>query len=494
MTPVDLLVICGYLLLVLIVGLRASGRSESTPDLLLAGRSISTRAVLFSLLATELSAATFISVPQFAYQRHSWAYLQFGLGALLAKIVLSRSLIPLYHRLGVKTVYGLIAKSFGGGAQRSTAVAFVVGRILASGVRLYIAAIAFSAVTHFSTGTSILICTAIAGTYSLVGGIRSVIATDAVQAVVFIGGALAMIWVAVGMIPGGAAQFFDWSGQQDAMQIFFWSGTSTAEGVSFLPAWLSEAMIFPAALIGGFFLTMATHGTDHDMVQRLLSARDDRSAGRALVASGIINLPVTALFLMVGSAIACNWNLTPPDFAIDPDRVVPTFALQQLPSGLLGLVLAGLLAAAMSSLDSAICAISAAWTVDVLQRESRDSVKTMRIVSLVVTVLLAISAGGFALLMEKQWAAADDLISLALSSMTIIYGALLGVFLCAAFLPGRGSSGSSKVALLCGSSVGALLFLQKAIFGSVIIAWPWWIVITTPLTVLICSVQRRRSA
>ena len=230
MSSLDWLVIGGYLALVLIIGLRVSRRSDSADDLLLAGRGLGPTAVMLSLIATELSAATFIGVPQNSFDQMSWYYLQFAFGALIAKVLLSRTLVPLYHRLGVKTVYGLIEHSFGPVAWRGTALAFVVGRILASGVRLYLAAIAFSALTQLSMEFSVLICASIAGTYAGIGGIRSVIATDVIQGGVFIVSALALLSVAVASIPGGVETFLDWMSQTDSTQIIFWPSEVAHQG------------------------------------------------------------------------------------------------------------------------------------------------------------------------------------------------------------------------------------------------------------------------
>ena len=238
---------------------------------------------------------------------------------------------------------------------------------------------------------------------------------------------------------------------------------------------------------------MATHGTDHDMVQRLLTCKDGRSAGRALVFSGILNIPLTVLFLLLGTALACSSAFTPPDTLIDSQDVVPLFARDHLPSGLLGLFVAGLLAAAMSSLDSAICAISATWSVDVLQKQTKNQPRSIRIIAVIITALLALTAMGFSWFQQRGWSATEDLVTLALSSMTIIYGALLGVFLCAAFLPRRGSGRSAVAGLIVGTVVGLALFFQKPLLGieDVWIAWPWWIVLSAPLTAGICAIEPR---
>lgn len=479
-----------YALSVLIVGIRASGGVGGGEDPLLARRNVPVGAVFASLVATELSAATFIGVPDSAIRNASWAYLQFAAGALLAKWLLARTLVPLYHSLKVVTVYGLIDGRFGREARRATAMTFIVGRVIASGVRLYIAALAFGIVSGIPLEVTIFLCAIIAGAYSMRGGIKSVIWTDVLQGGVLLCGAFIVLGVLLWKIDGGVVGLANWIRDTGNAQVIFFPTVGGPEGSRWGDL-LGNASLFPTALIGGFFLTLATHGTDHDMVQRLLTTRDSKGAGRALITSGVINLPLTALFLLLGTGIACLWQMQPPGFDTSEDnRVFPLFVLHQIPSGLRGLVLAGLFAAAMSSLDSALCAISSTWTVDIREvPEGGSRARSVRVGTGVLVMVLAITACAFGWLEESEWSPAGDLVSLALSAMTIVYGGLLGVFLCAAFFPRRGNSGTAIGGLVVGGALGFGLFLQKMILGvdEPLIAWPWWIVITSSISLSICA-------
>lgn len=349
MSDFDYIVIALYAGLVLGIGLWAARGRTAPQDLLLGRRTVPGWAVLLSMIATELSAATFIGVPVAAYAGN-WSYLQLAFGSLLGKLVLARWVIPLYHRLEVVTVYGFLESSFGPQTRRAAAAAFAAGRILASGVRLFIAALAFSLVSDQSLESTIVACGVLAIGYTRIGGIRSVIWTDALQGAVFVLAACALLW-SVTNVDGGITAVFDWGTARGKTTIFQWTPLFT----------LSTSLGFGTALIGGFFLTLATHATDHDMVQRLLTTRSGGAGGRALVGSGLLNFPLSLMFLFVGTGIAYQYASLPAYDITATDQILPTFALHELPAGARGLVFAGLLAAAMSSLDSAICAIATTW-------------------------------------------------------------------------------------------------------------------------------------
>jgi SSS family transporter len=450
-----------------------------------------TWAVLGSMVATELSAATFLGVPDAAYHG-SWSYLELAFGALLGKLAISIRVIPLYHRLGVVSIYELLAQRFGPRAQRAASICFIAGRLMASGVRLFIAALAFAVVTGASIGVAIIACGVVAGLYTRAGGIRSVIWTDVLQAGVFLAGALALLGAAAATAVGGLDTILAWGAQHGRIEVF--SG----------PPWLSlsDTRPFGTALLGGFFLTLATHGTDHDMVQRLLTTRGGRAGGLALTGSALLNFPLTLLFLLVGTGIAYSHAMSPPVAELaEAGRVVPTFALAALPAGLRGLVFAGLAAAAMSSLDSAICAIATSFTVDlsaagitgspaeVAGRTRRASVWAS---GGLIAAALAMAAYHAAVTgASNESGPTISLVEFALSAMTILYGGLLGVFGVAVLTRRAGSESGALVGLAAGSLVGLALFLHPLLLGRTLLAWTWWIplaaAVSATLTVVVPS-------
>lgn len=490
MNTLDAIVMGSYVALVVAVGLLAGRRHETAGDWLLGSRQLPVTLVLLSMVATELSAATFLGVPHAAFVG-DWSYLQFALGAMLGKMLVASVAIPLYRRLGLVTVYGLLEDRFGPRARRAAAACFVVGRILASGVRLFIAALALSVVTETDLWLSVTLCGVAAGGYTLFGGIRSVIWTDALQAFVFLAGAFAVLWIASAAHPDGLGGILEWAAAGQRTQILhprpFFS--------------LSDARALGVGIIGGFFLTLATHGTDHDMVQRLLTTRRARGGSIALVGSALLNFPLTALFLCVGTALAWyaahHLGFSPED----PSRIVPWFAMHVLPAGLRGLVFAGILAAAMSSLDSAICAISATWVVDVRPKPAageRDTARRSRMTSVGVTVALVVAAMGMDAYRKglEPGGGAFSLVDLALSAMTILYGGLLGVFAVAVASPRRRGDRGALAGLAMGACVGITLFLHPLATGSAVIAWPWWIPIASTaaaVTTLVAGDRRARS-
>jgi len=472
LTGLDWLVIAGYGLTVLAIGVAVQRGHATAADLLVGRRSIPLWAVLCSMIATELSAATFLGVPDAGYGQ-SWSYLELAFGALLGKLVLSLYVIPLYHRIGAVSIYELLAQRFGLREQRAAAMCFIGGRILASGVRLFIAALALSVATDASIGLTIAACGVVAGLYTWAGGIRSVIYTDALQAAVFLAAAGALVVGAAGLVDGGVPAILDWGLEQGATRVFVG------------PPWvsLSDSRPLGTAVVGGFFLTLATHGTDADMVQRLLAARGGRQGGAALLGSALLNFPLTMLFLFVGTAIACVHATVPAAAAAaEAGRVVPAFALAVLPAGLRGLVFAGIAAAAMSSLDSAICAIATTWCIDVAPARGReDLAPRVRRAAGAVTALLIASAIGMAAYhahvssIRAGDAAPLSLVELALSAMTILYGGLLGVFAVAVLDRRDGSETAAVAGLAVGAAIGLGLFLHPVLLDRTWLAWTWWI-------------------
>ncbi len=483
MSVFDYAAIATYLALILVIGIRAGRDRSSASDLLLGARSMPTWAVFLSMVATELSAATFISVPAFAYTG-DWRYLEFAFGALAGKWVVAQWVIPRYHELGLVTVYGVLGNRFGRDTQRNAALAFAIGRVLASGVRLFIAALAFSVVTQLPLESTIVICGVVAVIYTMIGGIGSVIWTDVVQGLVFIVAALVLLVALDTKIDGGLMQIWNWGSETGRTRIFYWE------------PWLSlnSSTSFATAFVGGFFLTLATHSTDHDMVQRLLTTRDGRSGGRALLASGFFNFPMSALFLFIGSGIAFATLGSPVYESVQSKEILPLFALHELPTGARGLVFAGLFAAAMSSLDSAICSIATTWVVDIRPspgiKSLEDSIPTrMRRACVGTGCALILAAIAMAMYFRHMEASEGglSLIEFALSSMTILYGGLLGVFARAIFIDRPGRDDRASLGLALGCLVGLVLFLHPILLGRTLIAWVWWLPISASISVAVSS-------
>ena len=490
--PLDHVVVVLYGAAVLWIGLRAGRASRTSDELLLAGRNLPAWAAFGSLVATELSAATFLGVPHAAY-RGDWTYLELAFGALAGKLLLAAFVIPRYHALGIATVYGFVEDRYGPLARRSAALCFVVGRVVASGARLFIAALAVSVVLGVDSRLAIVALGVVAGLYTAFGGLRAVVATDLLQGAVLLLAAAGSLAVLGSAIPGGWSEILGWASEAERTRVFVLD-----------PLFASDsARPFGVAFVGGAVLTLATHATDHDMVQRLLATRDGRAGGRALAGSALANFPVTLLFLLLGTGLARFYADGAAYDVSDTARIVPLFALHELPAGLRGLLFAGLFAAAMSSLDSAICAIAATWVVDVARGPASGPALAVRIrwVSAGACALLVVAAAGIAAyhaaLESAPGPGALSLVELALSSMTVLYGGLLAVF--AVGWASREPRGDRPglVGLAVGAGVGLALFLHPIFAGRVVVAWPWWIPISSLISsvaVMACGRARRRPA
>jgi len=472
-TPVnslDLAVLGLYAAVLLAVGLGTARGHQTSQDLTLGGHRLPVWAVLLSMTATELSAATFIGVPQASFAGN-WSYLQLAVGALLAKIWVARAVIPRYHAERLVTVYGFLTQRYGQKAGRAASLSFIGGRVLASGARLFIAALAFSLVANVSINSAIIIAGALAAGYTLAGGIRSVVYTDVLQGAVFLTAALGLLVTIAVLAPGGLWEVWNWGQDTSRTQIFQLSPFFS----------ISRSDALGTALIGAFFLTLATHSTDHDMVQRLLTTRDGASGGRALLGSAWINFPLTFLFLAIGTGIAFVYSGQSAHPHADSSQIVALFAWHELPSGVRGLVFAGLFAAAMSSLDSAICAIGTTWVTDVWPGpQSADHAlhaSSLRWASAVFSGILILSALLMAAYHDhlSRTPNAPNLVEFALGTMSILYGGLLGVFGVAFLTRSRGSEHSALAGLAIGTLAGMLLFLHPVVMGQTHIAWTWWI-------------------
>lgn len=508
---IDWGVIAAYAAVVLWIGVRAGRGRQTSEDLFLGGRRIPAWAALCSMVATELSAATFIGVPEFSYDGNWW-YLQYAFGTFAARVVLATWFLSLYYRLRLVTVYGFLDQRFGRRAQLCSSWFFVAGRIFASGARLYIAALAFATVTGFSMQWAIVFAGVLASAYTLAGGIRAVIWTDTLQGAVFLVSAGVCLAVAVTKSGLGLEQI--WSAASEAGRTRVWhlpaiftEGTSAEETWAWLGAcwdgfranYLESDRSLVVAILGGFFLTMATHGTDQDMVQRLLTTRDSRQGGRALIGSGVLIFPIVSLFLLLGVALAAFYAAKGSTVGYEISsaaKILPQFVYHEVPAGLRGLVFAGLFAAAMSSMDSALNSLATTWIVDI-RRSTRDgagAARTIRWATLVFAAFLILAALFCSYLKDWYDARPDapplNLITLALSTMTMVYGSLLGAFLCGLVTRTRGNDTSVFWGMIVSGAIGVFLFAQQPLFGHTYVVWPWWIIIGTLVSFTIGALGR----
>jgi SSS family transporter len=465
LAPLDFLLLLGYALIVALIGWRAArNRPQDTGEFLLASRSIGWLPVALSIVATAASALTFIGVPGAGFQGNL-GYVQFGLGSLVARCLVAALLLPAFYAGRVTTVYELLGQRFGPLSHASGTLFFLVTRLLASSVRLLGVGIAISVVLQVPLPAAVSGIALLAVLYTTLGGIRAVIWTDVVQFGLLVGAPLVALWVIVGALPGGLGQLWDLGQEAGKFQVFDWSFDPT------------NANAFPAAFLGGLCLSLAAFGTDHDLVQRMLTCRSLRGSQRAIILTGIFDFPMSFLFLGLGVALFVFYQVFPaPEVAAlvaegKPDYVFPHFIVAALPAGLRGLLLAALLAAAMSSLDSAMTALSSSAVVDLyrpLLRAGETNPRQELWISRFLVIGFALALVTLALAFKRS----ENILWVGLKIGTFTYGSLLGVFL-TAVTGRRGTDWGNLVAMFSGLMVVALLYAYSPL------AWEWFIVAGT---------------
>ena len=497
MTFFDWLVIAAYLGGTIAFGMWLGRKQDDLEDYFLGGRGIPWWAALLSLVATEISAATFLGAPEQGYVR-DMTYMQFSIGTICARFVLAALFLGAFYHFRVYTVYGFLTLRFGDATRATMAGVFLLGRLFASGARLFIAAIAINVATGLDMSTSILILGAVAIVYTWFGGIKAVIWTDVVQAVVLLSGGVIAVFSLLQQIPLPLGEIVDELAAAGKFRIFD-TTWSTPDGE---PAAFFNAYHLLPAVIGGFFLTMATHGTDHDMVQRLLTCKESADGKRSMWLSGFIGVAVTLLFLFVGQLLFAYVNHLPPGHSMlevaeqlrgagKNGHFFLHYIVEVLPAGITGLVLAAVFAAAMSSLDSALSAMTATFVTDFYQpffKGDGDAAHYLRVARL-ATGAIGLLLVGTSLLVVYYYEAnpETDLLSIALGVMTFFYGALLGVFLCGFLFRSRGNSLSNAVGAALSIAVIVYIKYQTSV------AWPWFIVVGTLITLAVALVGRTAS-
>jgi SSS family transporter len=454
----DLAIIALYLVGITLFGLRFRKRQRSLRDYFLAGRDIPWWAIALSIVAAETSTLTVISIPGLAYDTNL-TFLQLVMGYVVGRVVISFVLLPHYFRGDLYTAYELIERRFGRGLRSLTAGLFLLTRTAAEGVRVYAVSIVVAIALGTGEVASIAIITVLTLIYTFEGGLAAVIWTDVVQTVIYVAGTLVGLWTILHLVPGG------WNAIHVAA-----AGAGKLQVFDFTPSfWIPYS--FWAGLIGGAFLTTASHGTDQLIVQRLLAARSQKQSVTALLASGVAILFQFALFLMVGVMLWAYYRVPSATFG-KPDRIYPTFIVSRMPHGISGLLIAAILAAAMSNLSAALNALSSSSIMDFYlpfrpQADERTRMRLSRLSTFVWALLLFALA---VLSLHKV----GRVIEVGLRIASVAYGALLGVFLLGV-LTRRANQRGAMAGMLFGFSVELYLWGTR-------VPWTWWVMIGTMVT------------
>src|ERR1700730_3716853 len=455
----DFAIIALYLAGITLFGLRFRKKQRTLRDYFLAGRDIPWWAIALSIVAAETSTLTIISIPGLAYDTN-FTFLQVVMGYVVGRVVISFLLLPHYFRGDLYTAYELIERRFGRGLRSVTAGLFLLTRAAAEGVRVYAVSIVVAIALGTGEVASIAIITGLTLIYTFEGGLAAVIWTDVVQTAIYVGGTLVGLWTILHLVPGGWAAIHVAAANAGKLQVF-----------NFTPSfWIPYT--FWAGVIGGAFLTTASHGTDQLIVQRLLAARSQRQSVTALLSSGVAILFQFGLFLMVGVMLWAYYRVPSANFG-RADRIYPTFIVSQMPHGISGLLIAAILAAAMSNLSAALNSLSSSSIMDfyLRLRPQADERKQMRL-SRLSTLMWALLLFGLAVLSLHK---VGRVIEVGLQIASVAYGALLGVFLLGV-LTRRANQRGAMVGMLFG--FGVELYLWRWSY----VPWTWWVMIGTVVT------------
>lgn len=471
----DLVLVVVYLAGITLFGLRFRKTSErSLRSYFLADRNLPWWAIALSIVAAETSTLTIISVPGLAFTG-DFGFLQLALGYLLGRIVICVLFLPRYFRGELMTAYQVIGERFGARLHRFTAALFLVMRAAAEGVRVFAVAIVVGVSIGTGDVASIAILSVLTLLYTFEGGMAAVIWTDVVQMALYVAGSLVALATVCHHIPGGWRDLIATAGAAHKLTMlhFSWSITST--------------YTFQAGLIGGCFLTMASHGTDQLMVQRLLAAKNLRESRIALLASGVVIFFQFGLFLLIGAGLWVYYQHLGHAPGMSSDRIFPAFIVADMPEGIAGLMIAAVLAAAMSNLSAALNSLASTSVVDFyLPRYPEISEKLRIRLSRLLTVVWA--AVLFALAMFSR--GGRHVVEIGLSIASVLWGGMLGVFLLGTLTRRAGESGTIW-GLAAGVLVDLLLWLQPhavafSIWGHAMvfpkIAWTWWVLIGSLVT------------
>ena len=481
-TLVDILIVVVYMAASVGIGAWIGRKQSNTTDYFLGGRDIPWIAVTLSIVATETSVLTFISIPAVAYLGNL-TFLQIVFGYMLGRILVALILIPAYSKGQIETAYHFLGSRFGQQMRMTASITFMITRLLADGVRLFATAIPLTIIikgsgllSGFSDSQfyalSIIIIGLLTMVYTYIGGIRAVIWMDVMQMSVYVGGAIFASVIILNKLPEGFASVLSWASEEDKLQ-WFYVGTDLSFG-----EFITKPYTFFTALIAGAIFSLASHGTDQLIIQRVLTCRDKRSSQKAISFSGLFVFIQFLIFLLLGAMLYAYYQgETPEQLGLTrADGIFPKFIVEDMPAGISGLIVAALFAAAMSTLSSSLSSLSSAAVLDVYKplfgkgKSEDEMLSISRFVTLgwgivlITTAILFIGLKG-------------TVVEVALGIASYTYGGLLGVFLLGMIQ----RQASQKDAL-----IGFFTALIVMIFfiASLKIAWPLYTVVGSSAVII----------
>jgi SSS family solute:Na+ symporter len=473
-SAVDYVVLAAYLVGITIFGSRFRKSHRSVKDYFLGNRQTSWVVISLSIVATETSTLTLIGVPALAYSTYprpeqggSFTYLQVVAGYVVARFVISGLFIPAYFKGEMLTAYELLNRRFGAHAKHFAASLFLIMRALAEGVRVFAASLVLAAVLSASVPGlphlwlwSIVIVGLLTLVYTFEGGIAAVIWTDLVQLIIYIAGSLLAAYMLVHLVPGGWSAIVAEARAAGKLQFISWSWDFTVP------------FTFWAGVLGGCFLTMASHGTDQLLVQRLLTCRNQRESQLALILSGFVVFAQFVLFLTIGMMLHAYYAGHPLPPMATNDEIFPAFIVRSLPHGVAGLVIAAIFAAAMSNLSGSLNSLASTTVLDFYQPLTGGRVGDARLLALsrwltaawgLVLITIAVMARGW-----------GSVFTVGLTIASIVYGPMLG-----AFLLGVLTTSATQRGVIAGIGVSLIAMIGVRVFTP--LAWTWYVLAGTAI-------------
>src|SRR5881275_2572524 len=526
---IDTGVLLLYFFGIVALGLWAGRRNKNLRDFSLGGRSIPWWAVLASIIAAETSAATFLGTPAEGFKTRGYFYGQLVIGTILARVFIAFTFIKPYYDYRVQSIYEFLTVRFGTKTKNMASGIFLFTRVLGIGVRLYLGGAIMVVIWRYLFPSlpvnlntyiwGIIFVTIITTIYTAVGGIKAVVWTDLIQAVLMFSSLIFAIFLLLRQIPGGLETVKQNLGGLANVKVFQTGWNTNLPFGPALKAMLEEPYTLFAAFIGSTMLTMATHGTDQDMVQRMLTAPDHRKSQLSLILSGVMDLPLAGAFLTVGILLSVFYTVVPsPDLPAADNEIFGYYIVHEMPVVFRGLIIAGVFATMMGSTSAALNALATSFTKDFYlpyirpNATDRQAIRAARRATAVFGILMILVAtmAAHAVLQNAKL----TIIPIAIGILGYTYGALVGVFLLGMLTRNRGRDGTNVIAMTAG--ISAVLVLSKvtipafdlpALFtGKIVpaqwnfgwfmpdwwpkIAWPWFVCVGCLVTVAISILFR----
>jgi SSS family transporter len=470
LTGIDYLTLGASIVVLFIIGFYSGRKEDSTHDFFLGGRRIPGWAACLSFVATEISAVTIIAVPATAYSEN-WEYFQFFIGSFASRIFLAYFFIPAFYKYNCTTIYEYLKHRFGPLTQYAATCFFFVTRLLGSGVRLTVAAMAVAVLIGWDLVPTLILFSIVAIIYISWGGIKAVVWTNVWQAITFLLGGLGTIWFLCGAVDGGLIGIFQTASEAGKMKIMNWGPHISDPG--FLTAIRTQPNIWWLAILNGFFGSLAAYGTDHELMQRLLTVETREKSQRTTLATPLVGVGVLSIFLVIGAGLYAFYQQN-PGLALPEklDDIYPHFANFQMPGLLRGLVLS---AVVMASIDSPLGSLTASFITDIYKplirknQPDRHYLMMSRIMVVVFGIILGLLAFSFSQLSGFLW--------WAFKIGGVTFGSLLGVFLLG-LLTKRVSNRANVVAMIFWAVVNLILLIltEQKIY---VVGWTWLVIFGT---------------